>query len=153
MTVFVGDEVLTGAQRRAERLPLSPADRRRWQEVAAYRAARRPDPNPERAAVLRDLLGRPRDDDRQVLDAAGRLLAAAVTGDPGPLVGQVQALCLQWFDDDVAAVAPLLELFTGHHRDPEGGPPAADPDLVGRLDRWLAARGARLEDAAVISGG
>ena len=153
MTVFVGDEVLTGAQRRAERLPLSPADRRRWQEVAAYRAARRPDPNPERAAVLRDLLGRSGDDDRQVLDAAGRLLATAVTGDPGPLAGQVQDLCLQWFDDDVAAAAPLLELFTGHHRDPEGGPPDPDPDLVDGLARWLAARGVRLQDVAVISGG
>ena len=153
MTVFVGDQVLAGAQQRAERLSLSPAERRRWQEVAAYRAARRPDPNPERAAVLRDLLGLPGDDDRQVLDAAGRLLADAVTGDARPLAGQVQALCLQWFDEDVAAAAPLLELFTGHHRDPEGGPPAADPDLVDRLARWLAARGARLQDAAVISGG
>ena len=42
MTVFVEDAVLVGAQQRAERFPLSPAEQRRWQEVAAYRAARRP---------------------------------------------------------------------------------------------------------------
>jgi aminoglycoside phosphotransferase (APT) family kinase protein len=155
MTVFVEDAVLVDAQQRAERLPLSPAEQRRWQEVAAYRVARRPDPNPERAAVLRDLLGLPGADDRQVLDAAGRLLSDAVTGDAGSsgLAGQVDALCRQWFDEDVEAAAPLLELFTGHHRDPEGGPPPADPELVNRLARWLDNRGVRLRDATVISGG
>jgi aminoglycoside phosphotransferase (APT) family kinase protein len=153
MTVFVEDAVLADAQRRAEQLPLSPAEQRRWQEVAAYRAARRPDPNAARAAVLRDLLGRPADDDQQVLDAAGRLLADAVTGDAGPLADQVQALCRQWFDEDVTAAAPLLDLFTGHHRDPEGGPAAADPELIDRLARWLDQRGVRLQDATVISGG
>jgi len=152
MTVFVEDAVLIDAQHRAERLPLSPAEQRRWQEVAAYRAARRPDPNPDRAAVLRDLLGLPGADDRQVLDAAGRLLSDAVTGD-AELAGPVYARCRQWFDEDVTAAAPLLELFTGHHRDPEGGPPAADPDLVDRLAQWLGKRGARLRDATVISGG
>ena len=152
MTVFVEDAVLIDAQQRAERLPLSPAEQRRWQEVAAYRAARRPDPNPERAAELRDLLGLPGADDRQVLDAAGRLLSDAVTGD-AELAGPVYARCRQWFDEDVTAAAPLLELFTGHHRDPEGGPPAADPDLVDRLAQWLGKRGAQLRDATVISGG
>ena len=173
MTVFVADAVLVDAQQRAQRLPLSLAEQHRWQEVAAYRAARRADPNPERAAVLRDLLGLPGADDRQVLDAAGRLLSDAVTGDAvtgdavtgsagssalasSGLAGQVHALCLRWLDEDVKAAAPLLELFTGHHRDPEGGPPAADPELVGRLGQWLAQRadpGARLRDATVISGG
>ena len=155
MTVFVEDAVLIDAQQRTERFPLSPAERRRWQEVAAYRAARLPDPNPERTASLRDLLGLPGADDRQVLDAAGRLLSDAVTGDAESpaLAGPVYARCRQWFDEDVTAAAPLLELFTGHHRDPEGGPPAADPDLVDRLARWLGQRGARLRDATVISGG
>jgi len=153
MTVFVADTVLVDAQQRAERLPLSPAEQRRWQEVAAYRAARLPDPNPERAAVLRDLLGLPGADDRQVLDAAGRLLSDAVTGDVRSRADEVQALCLRWFDEDVKAAAPLLELFTGHHRDPEGGPPAADPDLVDRLARWLEKRGVLLQRATVISGG
>lgn len=152
MTVFVEDAVLVDAQRRAERLPLSAVEQRRWQEVAAYRAARRPDPNPERAAVLRDLLGLPGADDRQVLDAAGRLLSDAVTGD-AELAEPVYARCRQWFDEDVTAAAPLLELFTGHHRDPEGGPPAADPDLVDRLAWWLDQRGVRLRDVTVISGG
>ena len=103
------------------------------------RAARRPDPNPERAAELRDLLSMPGADDRQVLDAAGRLLSDAVTGNAGSagLARQVYALCLRWFDEDVKEAAPLLELFTGHHRDPEGGPPQADPELVGRLAEWL----------------
>src|SRR6202167_2998627 len=162
MTVFVADAVLVDAQQRAERLPLGPAERRRWQEVAAYRTARSSDPNPERAAVLRDLLGLPGADDPQVLDAAGRLLSDAVTagtatggGSPG-LAGQVHALCRRWHDEDVKAAAPLLELFTGHHRDPEGGPPAADPELVDRLSQWLAQRagpGARLQDVTVIPGG
>jgi len=158
VTVFVEDAVLRDAQQRAERLPLSPAERRRWREVAAYRASRRPDPSPERAAVLRDLLSLPGADDRQVLAAAGLLLAKAVTGEGGSaeLARRVQALCWQWLDEDVKAAAPLLELFTGHHRDPEGGPPAADPELVGRLAEFIterAGRGVRLEQVNVISGG
>lgn len=158
MTVFVDDATLRAAHDRAARLPLGSVEQQRWREVAAYGAARRPDPNPERAAVLRDLLGLPGADDRQVLDAAGRLLGDAVTSTPesADLAGQVQALCLQWFREDVTAAAPLLELFTGHHRDPEGGPPPADPELVRRLGGWLAQRagvGTRLEHATVISGG
>ena len=162
MTVFVEDAVLLDAQQRAERFPLTPAEQRRWQDVAAYRKTRRPDPTPGRAAVLRDLLALPAADDRQVLAAAAQLLSNAVTTrSPAPtaadvspaLADAVYALCGQWFEEDVAAAAPLLELFTGHHRDPEGGPPAADPDLVNRLARWLDQRGARLQDATVISGG
>ena len=169
MTVFVEDAVLRDARQRAERLPLSPAEQRRWQEVAAYAAARGPDPNPERAAVLRELLSLPGADDRQVLEAAGRLLSDAVTGGDTVTGGRVAddagsaerarpvyALCREWFEADVKAAAPLLELFTGHHRDPEGGPLPPDPELVGRLGQWLTQRagpGARLEDATVIAGG
>jgi aminoglycoside phosphotransferase (APT) family kinase protein len=158
VTVFVDDTTLRDARDRASRLPLGPAEQQRWREVAAYGAARRPDPNPQRAAVLRDLLGLPAADDREALEAAGRLLGDAVTGDAGSaaLARQVHALCLQWFDEDVKEAAPLLELFTGHHRDPEGGPPQADPELVGRLARWFTERsgpGARLNDVTVISGG
>jgi len=163
VTVFVDDATLRGARRRAARLPLNPAEQRRWQEVAAYAAARGPDPNPERAAVLRELLGLPGADDGQVLDATGRLLSDAVTGgrvaaDAGSAerAGPVLALCRQWFGEDVKAAAPLLELFTGHHRDPEGGPPPADPELVGRLGQWLAQKagtGTGLEHATVIAGG
>lgn len=169
MTVFVEDAALRDGQQRAERLPLSPAEQRRWQEVAAYGAARGPDPNPERAAVLRGLLGLPGANDRQVLEAAGRLLSDAVTGGDtvtgggvaggagsAERAGPVYALCRHWFEEDVTAAAPLLELFTGHHRDPEGGPPAPDPELVARLGRWLAQRagpGTRLEHASVIAGG
>ena len=163
MTVFVEDAVLRDARQRAERLPLTPAEQRRWQEVAAYAVARGPDPNPERAAVLRDLLSAPGADDQRVLAAAGRLLSDAVTGggvadndQSAERARPVYALCREWFEADVKAAAPLLELFTGHHRDPEGGPPPPDPELVGRLGQWLARRagpGARLEDATVIAGG
>ena len=158
MTVFVDDTTLSDARDRAARLPLGPAEQQRWRDIAAYRAARRPDPNAERAAALRELLSLPGADDRAVLDAAGLLLSDAVAGTAGSAAPatQVHALCLQWFDEDVKEAAPLLELFTGHHRDPEGGPPQADPDLVARLAQWLAERTgpqARLEDVAVISGG
>ena len=158
MTVFVDDATLRDARDRAARLPLGSVEQQRWQDVAAYSTARRPDPNAERAAVLRELLSLPGADDREVLDAAGRLLSDAVTGNAGSanLATQVHGLCRQWFDEDVKEAAPLLELFTGHHRDPEGGPPQADPDLVGRLAEWLAERAgpqARLEGVTVISGG
>ncbi|MGH3149809.1 MAG: phosphotransferase family protein, partial [Streptosporangiaceae bacterium] len=163
MTVFVEDAVLRDARQRAERLPLSAAERRRWLQVAAYGAARGPDPNQERAAVLRELLGLPGAGDRQVLEAAGRLLSNAVTGagmesqdHSAKRARQLYALCRQWFEADVESAAPLLELFTGHHRDPEGGPPEPDPELVRRLGEWLARQagtGARLEGATVIAGG
>ena len=158
MTVFVDDATLRDAQDRAARLPLGSVEQQRWREVAAYGTARRPDPNPDRAAVLRDLLSMPGADDGEVLDAAGRLLSDALSGhaEPPGLARRVQALCLQWFDEDVKDAAPLLELFTGHHRDPEGGPPQADPELVDRLAEWIAERAgpdARLEDVTVISGG
>jgi aminoglycoside phosphotransferase (APT) family kinase protein len=158
MTVFVDDRTLRDARDRAARLPLGPAEQQRWRDIAAYGAARRPDPNAERAAVLRELLSLPGADDRAVLGAAGRLLSDTVAGNAGSAAPatQVDTLCRQWFDDDVKEAAPLLELFTGHHRDPEGGPPQADPDLVARLAQWLAERAgpqARLEDVTVISGG
>jgi aminoglycoside phosphotransferase (APT) family kinase protein len=158
MTVFVDDATLHDARDRAARLPLGSAEQQRWRDIAAYCAARRPDPTPERAAVLRDLLSLPAADNREVFGAAGRLLSDAVTGQAGSaaLARQVYGLCLQWFDEDVKEAAPLLELFTGHHRDPEGGPPQADPELVSRLAGWIAERagpGARLEDVTVISGG
>ena len=142
MTVFVDDATLRDARDRAARLPLGSVEQQRWQDIAAYGAARQPDPNPERAAVLRGLLSLPGADDRAVLDATGRLLSDEVTGNTGSaaLARQVYALCLQWFDEDVKEAAPLLELFTGHHRDPEGGPPQADPELVGRLAEWIAER-------------
>jgi len=158
MTVFVDDVTLRDARDRAARLPLGSVEQQRWREVAAYGAARRPDPNPERAAVLRHLLSLPGADDRQVFETAGRLLGDAVTGntESGGLAGQVHVLCLQWLDEDVKDAAPLLELFTGHHRDPEGGPPPADPELVDRLEKFLTERAGsatRLESAIVISGG
>ncbi len=159
MTVFVGDTVLRDARDRAARFPLGPAEQRRWEQVAAYGAARRPDPGPGRAAELRTRLGLTGADDRQVLEAAGSLLAEALASPaaaPVALAGQVHALCLRWLGEDVRAAAPLLELFTGHHRSPEGGPPQAGPGLTGRLATWMKERvgpHARLTDVTVIPGG
>lgn len=62
-------------------------------------------------------------------------------------------LLRRWLEEDVADAAPLLEVFTGHHRDPLGGPPAADPALVARLREWFAARGVALDGVTVLSGG
>jgi aminoglycoside phosphotransferase (APT) family kinase protein len=158
MTLFVDDATLRDARDRAARLPLGPVEQQRWQDVAAYGAARRPDPTPDRAAALRTLLDLPEADDLEVFEAASRLLAAEVTDSAAApdRARQVHELCLQWFDEDFTEAAPLLELFTGHHRDPEGGPPQADPELVRKLARWLAPRAgdaARIEDVSVIPGG
>jgi aminoglycoside phosphotransferase (APT) family kinase protein len=157
MTAFVDDATVHAARGRAALLPLTPAEAQRWRQVAAYVEARKPDPTPERAAALRDLLGMPDATDTEALDAAGRLLADAVSAaEPPPGAERVREACLRWFEEDVTEGAPLLELFTGHHRDPEGGPPPTDPDLVRRLGEWLSPRaggGAVLEDATIISGG
>ena len=160
MTVFVDDATLRDARARAARLPLGPVEQQRWQDVAAYGAARRPDPTAERAAMLRGLLDQPAADDLGVFEAASRLLADEVTGSAAApdRAREVHRLCLQWFGEDFTEAAPLLGLFTGHHRDPEGGPSQADPELVRKLAQWLAPRagdgdGARIEDVSVIPGG
>jgi aminoglycoside phosphotransferase (APT) family kinase protein len=156
VTVFVDDATLRDARARAARLPLGPVEQQRWQDVAAYGMGRRPDPTAERVAVLRGLLDQPAADDLGVFEAASRLLEDEVTGRAAApdRARQVHRLCLQWFGEDVTEAAPLLELFTGHHRDPEGGPPQADPALVSKLARWLVSRaGARIEDVSVIPGG
>jgi len=152
MTVFVPDATLEAAGERAARLPLSAVEKERWSRVAAYGSARRPDQYASRAAALRDLIGLPGATDDGVVEAAGRLLAGAVAT-PDPITDRVLDAALGWLDDDIADAAPLLDLFTGHHRDPEGGPPQADPDHVRRLAGWLGERGVVLEDVAVISGG
>ena len=172
MTAFVAEEAVRAARERAAGFPLGPAERRRWRQVAEYAAARRPDQRPARATVLRDLLRLPAADDREVLEAAGRLLGDAVTSDAvtsdavtsdadpvlagSMLAGRAHALCLRWLREDVEEAAPLAELFTGHHRDPDGGPPRPDPELAGRLATWLKERtgpGAGLEELTVIPGG
>jgi hypothetical protein len=131
MTVFVDDATVHAARDRAAQLALTEAETQRWRDVTAYVDARKPDPTPERAAVLRDLLGMPGATDGEVMRAAGRLLGDTVTG-ADSRAEQVRVACLRWFEEDFTEAAPLLELFTGHHRDPEGGPPPADPAQIGR---------------------
>lgn len=54
---------------------------------------------------------------------------------------------------DLAAAAPLLDVFTGHHRDPEGGPAPVDPQLQARLTDWFAAVGVTVTAMQTITGG
>ncbi len=155
MTVSVSTEDVLAAHERALCLDPSPVERQRWQRVAGYATTRPAEPTPERMDALRGVLGESAGAD--VWSAAADILAADVTGTADlRLAGEVRDLCLAWLAEDIASAAPLLELFTGHHRDPEGGPPEPDPELVDRLRRWLAARvGPAGESAGVtlIAGG
>jgi aminoglycoside phosphotransferase (APT) family kinase protein len=154
VSIFVDDATLLAARERASAGALTSGEVAQWQQVADYATARPPDPLGARAVVLRELLSRPAGmPDDQVLAETGRLLSREVNSGADGLAGEVLRRCVRWFDEDVAAAAPLLELFTGHHRDPAGGSPAVDPLLVQRLAAWLAARGLTLESATVISGG
>lgn len=156
MTVTVSTEDVFAARERALRLEPSPVERQRWQRVATYASTRPADPTPQRIGALRDVLGESAAD-ADLMGAAADVLAADVTGAAdAELVVEVRDLCLAWLAEDVASAAPLLELFTGHHRDPEGGPPEPDPELVTRLRSWLAARvgpPGESADVAVIAGG
>lgn len=157
MTAFVDEAAVRAAHARAVVTQrLGAADTQRWKEVLAYAAARPSDPTPGRARVLRGLLGGTSDED--VLSRAGAVLAADVAGsaDDRTLAAAVYGHCRRWFHEDVEAAAPLLELFTGHHRDPAGGPPPPDPVLIDRLQQWLRTKVGTdvvVEDATVISGG
>lgn len=157
MTAFVDEAVVQAARERAARLPLASAEERRWNDVVRYAHEHGSDPVPVRAAELRALLSL--DDampEPDVMGEAGRLLGAEPVDRSDPRTAQVRERCLQWFDEDVRSAAPLLELFTGHHRDPEAGPSTVDPDLVARLHAWLSERTGRavdIESVQVISGG
>lgn len=156
MTGLVDAATVRAAYERGLRLPLNEAERARWELTRQWAAANDADPTPERAAELRTLLELPGAADSEVLAVAGDVLAREAAGDSDTCAVDVRASCLEWFRADVAAAAPLLELFTGHHKDPEGGPPPVDPGLVARLGSWLATRtggGTKLESAEVISGG
>ncbi len=156
MSVYVDAATIRDAQRRAAGFPLAAEERDRWRRALGYADARTADQRPARVAELRALLAVPDADDDTVLADAAELLAEGVRNPATPGAGEVYRRCRTWFDDDVAAAAPLLELFTGHHRDPEGGAPAVDPDLVRRLGAWLVTRAgdqAELRRAEVISGG
>lgn len=155
MTASVPSADVLAARRRALRFDPGPAERQRWQRVADYVSTRSADPTPERIESMRLVLG-----EAAGPDAAARaadLLVADVSGAADPLTaGEVLDLCLGWLGEDIESAAPLLDLFTGHHRDPEGGPPAVDPALAQRLRDWLATRAgpaARNADISVIAGG
>ena len=156
MTAYVDEATVRDARERAARLPLNAVEEQRWEQVVQYAAAHAADPTPSRAAQLRSDLSLPDGSDAEVMDAAGRILSDAVTAAGDPRTPVVLARCLDWFDEDVVAAAPLLELFTGHHKDPDAGPPPVDPDLLERLQGWLAerlGRDVKVESAHVISGG
>ena len=155
MTAFVDAAAVRDAAERAARLPLAPAEKRRWDRLIEHAAAQGDDPTGHRAAQLRSVLGSA-DPDPVVLTSAAELLALHIDDPSDPVAERVRDLTLQWFDEDVAAAAPLLELFTGHHQDPEGGPPVADEDLVDRLEGWLGDRLGEptpILSVAVLSGG
>jgi aminoglycoside phosphotransferase (APT) family kinase protein len=153
MSDLIDLATVRAAFERGTRLPLSQTERGRWDQVMEWAEQHSADPTPARVAELRELVGLPAADNGAVLAAAGEVLARDVAGGGDPDAAVVRRRCLDWFDADVAAAAPLLALFTGHHKDPEGGPAVVDPDLVEQLRAWLAARRLQLESADVISGG
>jgi aminoglycoside phosphotransferase (APT) family kinase protein len=157
VTAFVGEQTIGSARERAERLPLSAIEQDRWEQTVRWSAEHPADPTPHRAAELRALLGLRDASDAEAFDAAAALLAAEVGGDDGdPHAADVRRQCLEWFREDVQTAAPLLELFTGHHKDPEGGPPSVDAGLLRNLRDWLVAHlghDVDIERAHVISGG
>ena len=151
-----------------------------WAGVAAYAASRGEDPAAARSRDLRQLFAASsverlqqmailNPEDPQTVDTllaeAGRILADDVRNAAGltplqaatPLLArQVLKFALQWFDEDVAAAAPLLQVFTGHGGDDVRAPAQASSSMVARLADWFAARVGRpvtIEAATVISGG
>ncbi len=174
-----------GSALRESVVPSLPAGRARdlvaqWEGVAAYAAVRPVDATPARVRVLRDLFAGcgiahledaadvdVTDPDAQdaLLELAGQLLgdhvraAAGLTVArpvPDPLAREVLALAVTWFDDDVAAAAPLLAVFTGHGTDPDEEPPHLAPAQVSKLEDWLSTQVSEhvtVEQATVISGG
>lgn len=151
----VSTEDVLAARDRALRFDPSQVERQRWHRVADYATTRPADPTAERIAALRRVLGGTAGSD--VLTSAADVLSADVTGAADTRgTGEVHDLRLAWLAEDIASAAPLLELFTGHHRDPEGGPPQPDPELVERLRSWLTARvgsAGKAADVTVIPGG
>jgi aminoglycoside phosphotransferase (APT) family kinase protein len=182
MTTFVPDGVIwaaagTGlAQAVAPEVPDSRARRtvEQWAGIAAYAGQRPSDPTQDRARELaalfaasgvEHLVALAGADADALLAAAGRVLGDDVRRAagievrevvPADLVAAVLARCLAWYDEDVAAAAPLLSVFTGHGTDVDESPPSIDPDLLARLGRWLSGKvGAtvNVDRAVTISGG
>jgi aminoglycoside phosphotransferase (APT) family kinase protein len=156
VTAFVDEATIRAARDRAANLPLPAVEAERWNRTVRYAVDRPVDPTAERAAGLRTLFGSDGSSDAAVLATAARLLSEELDGSADAVTAEVRRRCLQWFDEDVRSAAPLLELFTGHHKDPEAGPPVPDPALVHRLETWLAARVApntRIESASMLAGG
>jgi aminoglycoside phosphotransferase (APT) family kinase protein len=156
VTAFVDVATVRAARDRAAQLPLAATEQERWDRTVAYATAHAVDPSAERARELAGLLGIGDAPVADVFGAAGRVLAGELTGTPGEHADDVRRRCVEWFDADVQAAAPLLELFTGHHQDPAGGPPRVDPELLRRLGTWLGTklgRAVEIEQARMISGG
>jgi len=157
VTAFGGEATVRAAAERAAKLTLSPTETLRWSRLLDYAVALGEDPTPARAVELRAVLGAGAGQaDGDVFSAAAERLPDHLDGRADALTDDIRNRCLQWFDADVVAAAPLLELFTGHHQDPAGGPPVVDPELAHRLEGWLngvIGPGIRIEQVQVLSGG
>lgn len=140
MTAFLDPDDVHRARERAGAHGLSPVEAQRWDAVLAYCDSRPCDPSAERAAALRAHVGE--GSDREVFDLASR------ADDP-----VVRRLCRAWLDDDIAAAAPLMELFTGHHKDPVAAPAPPPARLADALRAWFEQRSVVLEELHVLSGG
>ena len=141
-----------GVRRRGHRAGRAPSVRRacrssrhetqRWD--AARRARRRAGADPTPAAAPASSDPRSASADASDDDGADHGLRSCWRGDsttrPSQRPDGVRELPCSGSTRTCAAAAPLLELFTGHHQDPEGGPPTADADLVRRLEAWLGDR-------------
>ena len=153
---------------------------KQWAGVAAYATSRGGDPAAARAEELRQLFAASSVERLQqlavlapedpatvdiLLAEAGRVLADDVRNAarqappqavPPLLARQVLTLSLRWFDEDVQAAAPLLQVFTGHGADEVVAPAQASSSMVARLADWFAERmgcPVTIEHATVISGG
>ncbi len=132
------------------------------QGMARY-AATRPQEGPGRRAVRLSRALRPHavsSDLAAVLGEASRTLVAGLSAAPGsPLAERrlaVRGVLLEMLDEDIRAVAPLMETFSGHPAVAVLAQDRALPAEVDQLTSWFADRFAgpvRVTAASVISGG
>ena len=152
MTVRIADQPLVDAIARAHAVAdIAHGDVSQWAGIEKYAATRGPDPTPERAAVIVELLGLPvgTSDDTAYQAAAQAMLADF---GPSPLRQQL----VSWSRADFTVAEPLLAVFTGHGTDVEHPVIEVDEVELAKLAAWLTAEhGAPVEilRAEIIGGG